>query len=112
MEFKEDAKLEITPSSGNVFQDLGFDEAESQHLRLRSTLMSELRKLIQDRELTQAAAAGLFGVSQPRVSNLVRGRIDLFSLDTLVDMLARAGVRVDVELSAPGPESARPGATP
>lgn len=112
MDIKEEETLEITPSSGNVFQDLGFDEAEAQHLRLRSTLMSELRKLIQDRELTQAAAAEVFGVSQPRVSNLVRGRIDLFSLDTLVDMLARAGVRVDVVLSTPGPEAARPRSSP
>src|SRR3954454_500635 len=97
--------VKITPSSGNVFTDLGFDEDEAEHLRLRSTLMAELRKLIQDRKLTQAGAAKLFGVTQPRISNLVRGRIDLFSIDTLVSMLARAGIHVNVVLS-----SARKGA--
>jgi predicted XRE-type DNA-binding protein len=89
----------ITPSSGNVFTDLGFDEAEAEHMRIRSDLMIEVRKLIEARSLTQAEAAKLFGVTQPRISNLVRGRIDLFSIDTLVDMLARAGVHVDVVFS-------------
>lgn|SRR5262245_33191039 len=92
-----DAK--ITPSSGNVFRDLGFGEDEAEHLRIRSTLMIAVRKLIEDRGLTQAEAARLFGVTQPRISNLVRGRIDLFGIDTLIDMLARAGVHVDVVLS-------------
>ena len=90
---------EITPSSGSVFRDLGFGEDEAEHLRIRSTLMIEVRKLIEDRSLTQADAAKLFGVTQPRISNLVRGRIDLFSIDTLIDMLARAGVHVDVVFS-------------
>ncbi|HEX5721005.1 MAG TPA: helix-turn-helix transcriptional regulator, partial [Thermoanaerobaculia bacterium] len=90
----------ITPSSGNVFADLGFEPEEAEHLRIRSDLMIALRKLIQDRNLTQAEAARVFGVTQPRISNLVRGRIDLFSIDTLVDMLARAGVHVEIVVSA------------
>ncbi|HKV13074.1 MAG TPA: helix-turn-helix transcriptional regulator [Thermoanaerobaculia bacterium] len=90
----------ITPSSGNVFTDLGFGDNEAGHLRLRSTLMIEVHKLIEERKLTQAEAAKLFGVTQPRISNLVRGRIDLFSIDTLVGMLACAGIHVDVVLSA------------
>lgn len=92
--------IKITRSSGNVFTDLGFSEAEAEHLRIRSTLMIGVRKLIEDRQLTQAEAAKLFGVTQPRISNLVRGRIDLFSIDTLVDMLARAGIHVEVVFSA------------
>jgi predicted XRE-type DNA-binding protein len=92
-----DAK--ITPSSGNVFTDLGFGDDEAEHLLLRSTLMIEVRKLIEERKLTQAEAAKLLGVTQPRISNLVRGKIDLFSIDTLVGMLARAGIHVDVVLS-------------
>jgi predicted XRE-type DNA-binding protein len=84
----------IRRSSGNVFRDLGFDREEAEHLKLRSDLMIEIRKVIEARGLTQAAAAGLFGVSQPRISDLVRGKIDLFSIDTLIDMLAHAGVRV------------------
>jgi predicted XRE-type DNA-binding protein len=96
-------RSQITPSSGNVFRDLGFSEEEAAHLEVRSTLMFTIRKLIQDRQLTQAKAAKLFGVTQPRISDLVRGRIELFSIDSLVDMLARAGIKVDVTLS-PMPE--------
>lgn len=90
---------EITTSSGNVFVDLGFGEGEAAHLEVRSTLMFTIRKLIEDRDLTQAKAAKLFGVTQPRISDLVRGRIDLFSIDSLVDMLARAGIKVAVTVS-------------
>ena len=82
-------------SSGNVFRDLGYGPEAAEHLRIRSVLMATLSGLIQDRELTQAEAARLLGVSQPRVSDLVRGKIDLFSIDTLVDMLARAGMKVE-----------------
>lgn len=89
----------ITPASGNVFRDLGFDEAEAEHLRIRSALMIAVRKVIEDRNLTQVDAAKLFGVTQPRISNIVRGRIDLFSIDIFVDMLARAGIHVEVVFS-------------
>jgi len=89
----------ITSSSGNVFADLGFDPEEAEHLRIRSSLMIEVRKLIEERGLTQVEAAALMGVTQPRISDLVRGRIDLFSVDALIGMLARAGVHVDLVLS-------------
>jgi predicted XRE-type DNA-binding protein len=56
--------------------------------------MIEIQQVISTRRLKQAAAAKLLGVSQPRISDLMRGRIDLFSIDTLIDMLARLGVRV------------------
>lgn len=85
-------------STGSVFRDLGFSPADAQSLRIRAELMVRVRRLIEGQRLTQAAAAKLFRVSQPRVSNLVRGRIDLFSIDTLIDMLARAGVRVRVSM--------------
>jgi predicted XRE-type DNA-binding protein len=84
----------IRRSTGNVFRDLGFEAAESENLRLRSDLMIELSKLITSRRLTQAKAAAMFGVSQPRVSDLMRGRIDRFSVDMLVAMLGSAGLRV------------------
>ena len=90
--------LKMHRSSGNVFKDLGFGPEEAEHLRIRSDLMIEVRKVIEKRGLTQARAAKLFAVTQPRISNLVRGRIDLFSVDTLVDMLAQAGVRVNVSV--------------
>ena len=81
-------------SSGNVFKDLGFPAEEAEHLRIRADLMIALSRVIQDRGLTQIKAAELFGVSQPRVSDLVRGKVDRFSIDTLVEMLGHAGVRV------------------
>jgi len=83
-------------SSGNLFRDLGFPPTEAENLRIRSELIARLRKMIEGEGLTQAAAARLFGVTQPRVSDLVRGRIELFSIDTLVNMLAKAGIRVTV----------------
>ena len=92
-------KAKITRSSGNVFRDLRFTNEEAEHLRIRSGLMASLRKVIGSRGLTQAEAASVFGVSQPRISDLVRGKIDLFSIDTLVDMLALAGFRVDVRIA-------------
>ena len=84
----------MTRSSGNVFRDLGFSAAEAESLRIRADLMIQIRLLIEARKLTQTRAARVFKVTQPRISDLVRGKIDLFSIDTLVDMLARAGVRV------------------
>ena len=88
----------VRRSSGNVFRDLGFDAEEAENLRLRSELMIQIRSLIERRNLTQTAAAKLFGVTQPRVSDLVGGRINLFSIDALVKMLARAEVRVQLVL--------------
>lgn len=84
----------VRRSRGNVFRDLGFPDEEAESLRLRAELMIQVRRVIERRKLKQATAAKLFGVTQPRVSDLVRGKIDLFSIDTLVDMLARAGIRV------------------
>lgn len=82
---------------GNVFKDLGFPAEEADHLKIRSSLMGHLRRIIETKGLSQVEAAKLLGVTQPRVSDLVRGRIDLFSIDTLVDLLARAGVSVRLE---------------
>lgn len=87
-------KIKMTRSSGNVFKDLGFSAEEAEHLKIRSTMMARLRELISSRGLTQAEAAALLGVTQPRVSDLVRGKIDLFSIDTLVDMLSHSGIKV------------------
>ena|SRR5579875_3434722 len=91
--------MNIERSSGNVFKDLGFAPKEAESLRLRAQLMAELKRLIETRKLTQNSAAKLFGVSQPRISDLVRGRIDLFSIETLIDMLTRAGIRVQLRLT-------------
>ena len=94
----------VTRSSANVFKDLGFPPEEAEPLKIRSYLMAHLRKLIAARGLTQAEAAALFGVTQPRVSDLVRGKIDLFSIDTLIDMLTHAGVKIKITLATPAPK--------
>lgn len=87
-------------TTGNVFRDLGFTSVESKSLAMRSELMIRLSRAIEDRGLTQAQAATLFGVSQPRVSDLVTGKIDRFSVDTLIEMLGRAGLRVELRILA------------
>ncbi len=91
-------KLKVTRSSGNVFRDLGFSPDEAEHLLVRSELMIRVQKLIASRRLKQAEVAKILRVTQPRVSDLLRGRIDLFSTDALIDMLARLGVRVRLVL--------------
>lgn len=92
-------RVKITPSSGNVFRDLGFSREEAEHLLIRSDLMIAVQKAVERRGLKQAEAAKILGVTQPRVSDLLRGRIDLFSTDALIDMLARLGIRVRLVLS-------------
>ena len=93
-------KLKMTRSTGNVFRDLGFPPDEAEHLRIRSDLLIQLQKAIRSQGLKQAEAAKLLDVTQPRVSDLMRGRLDLFSVDTLIDMLARLGIRVRVVFSS------------
>jgi predicted XRE-type DNA-binding protein len=88
--------IRIYPSSGNVFIDAGFSRPEAERLLIRSDLMNQVADLIKKRRLTQARAAKIMGVSQPRVSDLVRGRIELFSIDMLVGMLGALGVSVTV----------------
>jgi predicted XRE-type DNA-binding protein len=88
------------PSSGNVFVDLGFSPEEAALMTMRAQLMTDLRGLLADRGWTQAqAAAAALGVSQSRISDLVRGKWQQFSLDMLVTLAVRAGRRVQVELA-------------
>src|ERR671919_394268 len=84
--------VRVTPSTGNVFRDLGFSKEESEHLLVRADLLIQVQKAIASRRVRQAEAARILRVTQPRVSDLLRGRIDLFSTDALIDMLARLDV--------------------
>lgn len=84
----------IRRSTGNVFSDLGIPAQEAANLLVRADLMIAITRIIESRKLSQAAAAALFAVSQPRVSDLVRGKIDRFSVDGLIAMLGHAGVGV------------------
>ncbi|MBI4829939.1 MAG: XRE family transcriptional regulator [Nitrospinae bacterium] len=94
-------KARMSKSSGNVFLDAGFSREEAENLRIRSSLMMELERYIVREKLTQAGAARIFGVTQPRISDLKRGKINLFSVDALITMLSRAGHKVDVKVKKP-----------
>ncbi len=89
-----------TPPGGNVFSDLGFPPEEAVNLKIRSTLMIAIHQIVESRGLNPTLAAVLFGVSQSRIRDLVRGKIDAFTIDSLVNMLAHAGVRVELSVPA------------
>ena len=88
------------PSTGNVFIDLGFPPEEAAILQMRAGLMADLRKFIMAKKLTQAKAARLLGVSQSRVSDLVRGKWEKFSLEMLITLATRAGIKVSIKTAA------------
>jgi predicted XRE-type DNA-binding protein len=83
-----------------VFRDLGFSPEEAAVLQMRADLMAELRKVIRAKKLTQAKAAKLLGVSQSRVSDLVRGKWEKFSLEMLITLATRAGLHVTVKTAS------------
>ena len=87
-------KVKLTRGSGNVFLDLGFDEAEAGNLKLRSELMMRIEDFYRESGMTQAAAAKALGITQPRLNALLKGKIGLFSLDALVNIATRAGLNV------------------
>ena len=89
----------ITPSSGNVFVDLGFDEAEAHVMALRAELMLRLAQELQAKGWTQAQAAKRLGVTQPRISKLNRGAWQDFSLDMLLTLAGRAGLRAELRVA-------------
>ena len=93
-------KEQVIESSGNVFADLGFDSAEASILTMRSTLMNDLRSYIESNHLTQVEAAARLGIAQSRVSDLIRGKWEKFSLEMLIALEARVGRKVSLELAA------------
>ncbi len=90
----------LNKSSGNVFIDLGYSADEAAILQMRADLMAELRKFIDDKKLTQARAAKVLGITQSRVSDLTRGKWDRFSLEMLITLATRAGLRVTLKTAA------------
>lgn len=93
-------KEKIVPSSGNVFADLGFPPEEAAILAMRADLMAQLRLVVEKRGWTQVEAAKVLGISQSRVSDLMRGKWDKFSLDMLVTLATRAGLHCELKLAA------------
>ncbi len=92
-------KEKIHKSCGNVFVDLGFPPDEAAILTMRAELMVSLRETIDKRNWTQADAAQALGIAQSRVSDLVRGKWDKFSLDMLVTLATRAGRKVSLAVA-------------
>ena len=88
----------MTQSSGNVFVDLGFAADEAQNLLLRSQTMMAVTNWYEASGLTQAQAAKALGVTQPRLNQVLKGKINEFSLDALVNMATRAGMRVGLTI--------------
>ena len=82
----------------NVWDAIEDTPAEAENMKLRSHLMTALKEHITRVELSQAHAAKLFGVTQPRVSDLIRGKINLFGLDALVNMASAAGMHVEMHV--------------
>ncbi|HET6234215.1 MAG TPA: XRE family transcriptional regulator [Acetobacteraceae bacterium] len=84
---------------GSVWNAIEDTPAQAENMRLRSALMMALKDHITREGLSQSQAAKTFGVTQPRVSDLMRGKIELFGLDSLVNMAAAAGLRVEMRVA-------------
>jgi predicted XRE-type DNA-binding protein len=85
-------------STGNVFKDIGFSDSEADSLLIRSLLMIEIEKAIKSHNWTQAQAAKILGVTQPRISEILSDRVDLFAIDTLIKYLSILGKKVSVKV--------------
>lgn len=88
----------VTKGQNNIFEDLGFEPVEAANLKIRADLILDLQKYIQKQEWTQQQAADFFNETQPRISNLMNGEIERFSIDKLVQMIVKAGMEIKVEV--------------
>ena len=95
---KRDSEIPVTPSSGNVFADLGFAEPEEE--LAKAQLASHIRQVVKRRRLTQVAAASVMGIDQPKVSALLNGRLANFSSDRLMRLLTALGQDVEITVKA------------
>ncbi len=86
--------IEKKESCGNVFKDMGFSEREADNLKIRAELMIEIEKYIKENKLTQSEAAKHFKVDQPRLNKLLKGHIELFTIDKLVSLLSNVNIKV------------------
>jgi predicted XRE-type DNA-binding protein len=94
-------------TTGSVFFD-SFEHGKAERLSIHAGLALALEREIKARNLTQAAAARALGIAQPRVNDLLRRRLDRFSIDALVEYLSRLGVQVRIETSTPKRRHGRP----
>lgn len=89
-------KIGVETGSGNVFVDLGYADAKERTLKVE--LAMEVNRLLRERRLTQAAAASLLGILQPHVSDLVRYRLERYSVERLMGFLVRLGRDVEIRV--------------
>lgn len=87
-------KLKMEKGSGNVFRDIGFPPEEAHNLLMRAELMMKIEDYVKKSGTTQKQAAKHLGITQPRLNQLLKHKIDLFSLDALVNIATRAGMQV------------------
>ena len=88
----------------NIWSAFYEDRAEAENLRIRSKLMIAIERYIAENDLTQTTAAEMMKTTQPRITNVVKGKIDKFTIDMLINMLANVGVAVDVRVPELLPE--------
>jgi len=97
---KIDTKItHITGTDGNIFSDLGFEQEDAVKLKIKSQLMAEISEWIKDQQFKQEEAAKMLGVSRPRISDVMTGKIGKFTIDALVDLLERTGKHVTVNVA-------------
>lgn len=89
-----------TKSSGNVFLDLGFERADAEIMKLRAEVLIRMEQHLKAEGWSQTETAKRLGITQPRVSRLLKGKSEDFSLDMLLKLAARAGLRPSVKLAA------------
>jgi len=87
-------EISVTPSTGNVFEDLGLPDAEE--LLIKSNLAIKISKIIEKRHLSQTEAAAVLGVPQPKISMIQHGKLRGFSLEKLCHLLTLLGRDVDI----------------
>jgi predicted XRE-type DNA-binding protein len=87
-------RVRVTTGSGNVFADLGFPDADER--LVKASLALEIERIIAQRKLTQRAAAKLMGIDQPKVSHIIRGRLDGYSTERLMGFLTALGRDIEI----------------
>ena len=104
---KDVGDIPVYEGSGNVFEDLGFEDAEE--LTIKGQLVFIIRGIIKRRRLTQVQAAAILGIDQPRVSDVMRYRTDGFSLERLLHFIRALGVDVEITLKEVDEQRRDPG---
>jgi len=89
----------VSKGGSNIFEELGFASAEAETLRIKSELMINITQWIRGQELKQVQAAERLGISRPRVSDIMTGKSWKFTIDFLIDLLEKIGMKVDIKIS-------------